>query len=61
MQGLEVVGGKPLAFQSVTASASPSASITVVEVVGANPMGQASSLAGMTSATVAAWARALSP
>ena len=40
--------------------ASPSASITVVDVVGARPMGLASSLAGRTNATSAACARALS-
>ncbi len=42
MQGAEIVRGEALRSSSATASASPSASIMVVEVVGARPIGQAS-------------------
>ena len=50
---------KPLRSSMATASASPSASITVVEVVGASPMGQASGASGSSSTTSAACARVL--
>ena len=53
-------GENPLRSSRAMAMASPSASITVVDVVGARPMGLASSLAGRTNATSAACARALS-
>src|SRR5690606_21044467 len=51
---------KPRRSSRATASASPSASMAVVEVVGARPIGQASGRGGSTSVRSAACARVLS-